>query len=331
MIEPLKVIFLVLPDFHMMALSAAIEPLRLANLVSEQKLTQWKLCSLGDSHVKASNEMEVAVEGSVYDFEHFDMLLVCASFRPESQGDSRLFAWLRRLNRAGKFIGAMDTGTIVLARAGLLDGVRVTANYNVLDGLIERYPKLNATDHLYEIDGNKVTCAGGTAPMDMMLFFVRERFGLDLAARISSHMFHERIRGSEESQIYAVRHHGLNIAQEVRLAIDSMERNIETPISIEEVSTDSGSSVRRLQRLFRKYFHLSPMEFYMRLRLERARQYLAHTEMSVLNTAVACGFTSQEHFARRFKRTFGRSPLEERKLNRDQVVSDMKPVLPFGA
>ncbi|MCI0537139.1 MAG: GlxA family transcriptional regulator [Verrucomicrobiales bacterium] len=323
--EPVQIAFILLPKFHMMALTAAVEPMRVANLLTQRTLYRWSMYSLGEPEVAASNDMLVATKQSIYQCKSFDIAFVCASFYPETCDDPRFFSWLRRASREGRHIGAMDTGTIVLARAGLLKGIRVTANYTELAGLSEQCPDIVVTDHLFETNANITTCAGGTAPMDMMLCLVREQFGEQLADRVSSHIFHERIRTSEDSQIYWVRHHGLDISGELRLAIEIMEANTDTPLTIAEVATRAGSTVRRLQRLFRSNFNVTPANFYMRIRLERARQYLRHTQMSVLQVAVASGFCSQEHFARRFRDFFGRSPRQERVSNKRQNLTDMAP------
>lgn len=323
---PIEIAFVVLPEVNMMALTSAIEPMRVANMLSGCELYRWRLYSLDGKSVRASNNIVLEVDGSIHDCKGFEIVFVCASWRPEAYDDPKFFAWLREADRKGKRIGAIDTGAIVLARAQLLEGYRATANYDVIDGFSESHPGVQVTDHLFEIDRNRISCSAGTAPLDMMLNLVAERFGPNFTVRVASHLFHNKIREPAESQVQAVRHHGTDIVEEVRDAIAVMDRHIEASLSISEVAARANLSLGRMERLFRKYFDTTPAEFYMRLRLERGRQFLVYTSMNVLDVAIACGFASQEHFARRFKRAYGRSPREERALSARQSLSDMSPI-----
>jgi transcriptional regulator GlxA family with amidase domain len=217
---PIEIAFVVLPEVNMMALTSAIEPMRVANMLSGSELYRWRLYSLDGKSVRASNNIVLEVDGSIHDRQGFEIVFVCASWRPEAYDDPKFFAWLREADRKGKRIGAIDTGAIVLARAQLLEGYRATANYDVIDGFSESHPGVQVTDHLFEIDRNRTSCSAGTAPLDMMLNLVAERFGPNFTVRVASHLFHNKIREPAESQVQAVRHHGTDIAKEVRDAID---------------------------------------------------------------------------------------------------------------
>lgn len=324
--QPIEIAFVVLPDVNMMALTSAIEPMRVSNMLSGAELYRWRLYSLDGRSVRASNNIVLEVDGSIRDCRRFEIVFVCASWHPDAYDDPKFFAWLREADRKGKRIGAIDTGSIVLARAQLLEGYRATANYDVIDGFSESHPGVLVTDHLFEIDRNRISCSAGTAPLDMMLNLVAERFGPEFTARVASHSFHDKIRDPAESQVQAVRHHGTKITKQVRDAIAVMDRHIESCLSVKEVAKRADLSLGQMERLFRKFFDTTPAEFYMRLRLERGRQFLVYTSMSVLDVAVACGFASQEHFARRFKRAYGHSPRDERALRTRQSLSDMSPI-----
>ena len=323
---PIEIAFLVLPKVNMMALTSAIEPMRVSNMLSRAELYNWRIYSLDGMSVRASNNIVMEVDGSIHDCRNFEIVFVCASWHPDTYDDPKFFAWLRETDRRGKRIGAIDTGAIVLARAHLLEGYRATANYDVIDGFSENHPGVLVTDHLFEIDRKRISCSAGTAPLDMMLSLIAERFGVTFAGRVASHSFHDKIRDPAESQVQAVRHHGTKITDELRDAIAIMEHHIESCLSVKQVAKLADLSLRRMERLFRKFFNTTPAEFYMRLRLERGRQFLVYTRMSVLDVAVACGFASQEHFARRFKRTYGHTPRDERALSTKQSLSDMSPI-----
>ena len=322
--------FLLLPNCNMMALSAAIEPLRVANMLTEQALYSWQLFSTDGQQVKASNTTGIAVDGGLPQADEFlraqDTLFVCASWYPEQLDDQNLFAWLKKLARSQCRLGSIDTGAIVLARAQLLSGYRATANYDVLAGFSEDHPEVTVTDHLFEIDRNRISCSAGTAPMDMMLSLMREHWGEEITQRVSRHLFYQQLRSGGESQTALVREFGYDFPRQLQYAVHLMEQNIESRESIAQIAQQVGTSLRTLERLFQQHTQMTPAHFYLRLRLEKSRQYLLHTRMSVLQVAIACGFLSQEHFARRYKAVFGRTPREERQVAAVQTTADMAAI-----
>ena len=210
----------------------------------------------------------------------------------------------------------------MLARAKLLEGYRATVNYDVLDGFSEAYPGVSVTDHLFEIDRNKLSCSAGTAPLDMMLSFIERYHGEALAARISNHIFHGRIRGTEESQKLPAEQLVDVSHDRIRRVVEVMEQHIETPLSLKELSLICSMSLRQIQRRIKALTGKTPHNFYMELRLERARQYLIYTKMSVLKVAISSGFSSQEHFARCYKKTFKQTPSQSRTERRHPPVSN---------
>ena len=96
------------------------------------------------------------------------------------------------------------------------------------------------------------------------------------------------------------------------MVIQMMEENIEFPISPSVLAADVIMSTRQLERLFRRYLNRSPKRYYMELRLNRARNLLMQTDMSVINVALACGFTSPSHFSKCYRSHFGTTPYRER-------------------
>ena len=94
--------------------------------------------------------------------------------------------------------------------------------------------------------------------------------------------------------------------------IQMMEQNIEEPISPAVLAKDVGMSTRQLERLFRRYLNRSPKRYYMELRLQKARNLLMQTDMSVINVALACGFASPSHFSKCYRAHYETTPYRER-------------------
>jgi transcriptional regulator GlxA family with amidase domain len=309
---PSAVDFLLVPKFSMMAFAAAVEPLRVANRLADRALYRWRILTADGQPVEASNGMSLIADGRLDEAGALPRLVVCAGFDPQRHYDRALRAVLRRVAREGGDLGAMDTGSFLLAWAGLLDGYRATTHWESLDSFRERFPRIQVTSFLFEMDRNRFTCAGGTAALDMMLHIIRLEHGPSLAAAVSEQFIHAPIRGAHEAQRMAppVRH-GITHRQLAR-AVTVMESRLEEKLSRAEICREAGLSERQLERLFRRHFQRSPVSYYRDLRLQRAKALLQYSEMSVMEVAIACGFGSLAHFSRSYRDWAGKPPREER-------------------
>ena len=311
---PKRMGFFLVPNFSMIALISAIEPLRLANRAYGKTLYRWQMFSTDGKPVKASSGIEVGVDYGIADVANYPVMFVCGGVEVRKFDDRRTFSWLRRLDRYGAIVGALCTGSDVLARVGLLDGRRCTIHWENLPGFAEEFPELDVTHELFEIDGKRHTCAGGTAALDLMLNLIALDHGRDLAVSVSDMLIHERIRDSRDHQRMTLRSR-LGVSHAKLLAvISAMEDNQEEPLSCAALAEGVGLSTRQMERLFRKYFSRTPTRFYLELRLDRARLLLSQTTMPVLDVALASGFVSASHFSKCYREQFGRTPREERRV-----------------
>ncbi|MEX0923102.1 MAG: GlxA family transcriptional regulator [Rhodovibrionaceae bacterium] len=306
--------FLLIPNFSLLAFSSALEPLRSANRLSGSQRYQWHLISPEGGMVTTSSGIEVKTTKTAAEVERLNTLIVCGGLKAERFEDKATFAWLRRLDREGVRVGALSTGTYLLAKAGLLDGYRCTIHWENLESFAEDYPNLEVSPELYEIDRNRFTCSGGTAVLDLMLSLIALEHGRTLATQVAEQFIHERIRERHDSQRMALRAR-LGISHPKLLkVVELMEQHQEEPLSRSALAQRAGLSTRQLERLFRKYLHRTPTRFYLELRLNRARKLLNQTAMPVLDVALACGFISASHFSKCYREFFNRTPREERAL-----------------
>ena len=307
--------FLMVPKFSLGALSSAIEPLRLANYVSGQQLYEWRTVSMDGDAVASSAGIGVAADLSMADAAaHLSTLFVCGGIETHRFEDARLATWLRQIERRGTNIGALCTGSHILARLGLLDGYRCTIHWENLPGFTEDFPSIDVSEDIFVIDRNRYTCAGGMAASDMMLSFINGDHGYELAAAVSEALVCERIRGEDDHQRMALRLR-LAVSQPRLLSsINVMSENIEAPLSQTELAREIGLSTRQLERLFLKYLNCTPSRYYLDMRLNRARALLQQTCMSVTNVALATGFVSASHFSKSYRVQFGHAPRETKRL-----------------
>ena len=303
-----------LPEFTMMPVISTIEPLRIANRLSEKTLYKWTMHSVDGNPVAASNGIITMVDGDLTTVPEHATIIVCSGLNVQHYGHKSLIGWLRRTSRHGIDIGAVCTGAHLLAEAGILDGHKCTIHWTNLPGFSKSFPGIEVTDSLFEIDRHRFTCAGGSTPLDMMLAMIASQHGPTLALSVAEIILHSSIRHHSEHQRTPVparigARHPLLIH-----IIGEMEMNLEEPLSSSVLAQRVGFSTRQVERLFRRYLNDSPRRYYLQLRLKRARSLLLQTRMSIIDVGIACGFLSPSHFSKCYRNVFGRTPGREREI-----------------
>lgn len=314
--------FVLVPEFSMMPFTAAIEPLRVANRMYGQEIYRWSTLSKDGAPVRASNGAVVQVDSMLRLIGLADAVVVCAGINAYNHLDPELAAQLRRASRQGALIGSVCSGSIVLADAGLLDGRRCTGHWEDLESLAENYPTLDVTKSIYEFDGNRFTCSGGTAPLDLMLNFIAQDFGRDLAAQVADQMLHHSSRKPAEPQRLDLSERTGVRNPRVLDVISAMEANLESPLPLADLADIAGLSLRQLERLFGAELGMRPGQYYRQLRLNRARHLVLQTGMSMMQVAVATGFSSATHFAKAYGAMHGVAPSKDREDRRGQGAAN---------
>lgn len=240
------------------------------------------------------------------------MLLVCAGGQQALLDDQVTYSWLRRLARYGVIIGGISGGPIMIAKAGLLEGRRCTLHWEHVPAFQETFPDIELTRSLFELDGDRVTCSGGIAALDMMVALIARDHGAEFAAAVSDWLLHTHVRAGVEFQRMDLRLR-LGVSDEkLLLVLKTMESNLESPLTRKDLAGIAGMSARQLDRAFAKHLKRGSHQHYLTLRLGRARQMLRETSLPVLDIALATGFGSSSQFARAFRGAYGCSPSEAR-------------------
>lgn len=311
-VKPKRFVFVLLDQFSMLSFSCAVEALRIANRMSSKTLYKWTLAGEGGEIAYCSAGTGFKLDIDLEDLEREDIALVCGGIDVHSSTTKKLLNWLRREARRGVTMGGLCTAGYSLARAGLLDGKRATIHWENQDSFAEEFDEVELTKSVFVVDGNRITTAGGTASIDLMLKLIAEDHGEDLANTVADQLIYSSIRTDQDTQRLSiptrigVRHPKLS------QVIQMMENHIEEPISPSILARDVGMSTRQLERLFRRYLNRSPKRYYMELRLQKARNLLMQTDMSVINVALACGFASPSHFSKCYRAHYDTTPYRER-------------------
>lgn len=315
---PIRIAFVLAPQFPMLAFAAALDPLRVANRLSEKPLFEWLLASVDGRPVMASNGIPVEVQATLDALHDIDLVVVCVGLEPLQFGrQHKIHHQLRRLAHHGAVIGAISCGTFVLAEAGLLNGRRATVHWEYDELFRKRYPSLQTSHELFIFDRDVFTCCGGTAALDMMLHLVRETFGKQLAQDVAEQFIYPRIRDEEEAQRAAIQNRYAVASPRLAQIIEMMESTLDEPVPLCEIATKVGISTRQIERLFKEQMGIGPSMFYLKRRLERARTLLRQTLLPIREVAVECGFGSTAHFSNAYKKSFGVPPTQERTNARD--------------
>jgi transcriptional regulator GlxA family with amidase domain len=310
--KPTHTGLLLLPNFSLLGVIAAIDVMRHANRLSRKELYVWHTFSPDGGAVRASNGLVLNAERIPDGEAALDAIFVCGGFNPERFKDPTVFKWLRNAARRGVRLGAITTGAYVLARAGLLDGYACTIHWENAGSFANDFPDIELRNNLYVIDRDRYSCSGATATLDMFLHIVSEEHGAGLAMGIAEELQVDRIRSSVDEQARAYRVAVLHRSQKLAAAIAAMEGNLDAPLAVNQLADRAGLTRRQLHRLFRHHTHMSPREYYRDLRLRHARLMLLNTVTPILEIAVSTGFTTHSHFTKCYRQRFGVSPRDDR-------------------
>lgn len=287
-----------LPGFAMMSYASLTEPMRAANLLAGKTLYNLVNFSTDLHSVSSSGSGGVAPQAIVGQEMKLDALFVIAGGDPVQFNDRSVFAWLKRVARQGALLGGVSGGPVVLAKAGLMTGRRMTVHWEHAPALAEISPHLVIERTLYVIDRDRVTCAGGTAPMDLMHALISAQHGAAFARQVSDWFMHTEVRPSAGSQRSALVNRVGSTQPAVLDAVKTMEAHVAEPLTLVQIAENAGISARQLNRLFQADLSVTVMQYYRDLRLEKANNLLRNAPMSLTEIALATGFANSSHFSR---------------------------------
>ncbi|TIN74118.1 GlxA family transcriptional regulator [Mesorhizobium sp.] len=308
-----RLMILALPGFSLLSLSSFVDPLRLANSILGRSFFEWSLLSKDGQPVRCASGFGLSVDN---DFKHANqlimsgdrptMVVVLAGEMVEKQVSASVINVLRLYRRHGVPIAALGTATWLLAEIGMLDGVPCTIHWDKRAAFAETFGRPQVTDRLFVRDSQLVTCAGEFASFDLVMEFISEHLGKDIAVAVCRHTTAGHWRSTSERQSAVGSNEG--ICKPVAEIIRIMEEHVEDPMPLRDIARCVGRSQRQIERLFARSLSISPMRYYLHVRLSRAKRLVEQTELPIVEVAIACGFASASHFSKCFRLAFGANP-----------------------
>lgn len=307
--EPVSVTLLLVPRFSLTAMALCVDVLRVANRESLRTAFAWSLATPDGGAVVSSAGIEIAPDLGLEQIDFSPITLVLAAYEPEEACSDALLRWLKRQGRRGGMIGCIDTGALILARAGLVEGMEISVHGDAREGARENYRRAMFTERIFTFQGGRCSSAGGVATADLLLGLVEQFEGEDLANRVALLLNHVR-----RTDAGALREKAVPASAHPVLArcIGLMQTHVEDPIPLAELCDCAGVAPWTLRRLFRRHLGTTPAAHYRGLRLDRARQLLIYSHLSVAEIAAACGFAEIASLSHAYSRRFGVAPSRAR-------------------
>ncbi|MFQ5621778.1 MAG: GlxA family transcriptional regulator [Paracoccaceae bacterium] len=305
---PFRVGILLIDGFALMSYASVAEPLRAANLLAGQELYDVRNIAARGARAVSSGGAVVEATAEIGGDGEYDLVLVLAGGDPSSFTGERVFNWLRRLARMGVALGGVSGGPVVLAKAGLLRGRRMTVHWEHAAALLETVPGLRLERSLYVIDGKRITCAGGVAPMDLMHAIIETHHGPAFARQVSDWFLHTDIRPAAGQQRAGLVERVGSNDRAILDTVEAMESHVADPLTLAQLARAAAVSPRQLNRAFREKLGRTTMKYYRDIRLEAARRLIRNSALPMTEIALATGFASSSHLSKSYRQRYGQPP-----------------------
>ena len=293
--------------FPVLSLTLVTEPLRVANRELGSPRFRWSVVSDGGGPRRSSSGIPIDTAGIPEAAP--DAVILLASYGPHRSATGNTLSWLRRLDRQGRLLGCVDTGALVFAKAGLL-GVRPAAAHpEAIAGFHRQYPSSLFVDRMFDFSPPRFSSAGGVATLDMTLALIAHFTNARMSRRIAEILTYDpHIAGWRPASIPA------SIPPEIRDAVSIMEAHLSDALPVSGIAQRLDLPIWKLNRLFRRYLHMSPTSYYVQRRLARARDMLRNTTLAVGEIGTDCGYDNADAFSRAYRSQFGVAPSSDRAL-----------------
>ncbi|WP_231704090.1 GlxA family transcriptional regulator [Cochlodiniinecator piscidefendens] len=301
------------PDFDILlfdhfsnhCLANTVEPLRAVNMISGKAHYNWRYLTVDGQPVQSSSGLQVAPHGALNDGQGTTLVLMPSYDFRAHQGwqNTRL---LRASAKRYQYLAGLDTGSWLLAQAGLLDGYKATIHWEELTNFSEEFPEVEVHRERFLIDRDRITCSGAMAAFDLIMHLIIATHGPLLGLEVAQLFM---TRDSARSHTTPSR----TSARLVDRAVAIMQANLEKPLAIGQVAKQVGCTQKTLESKTHAELGTTPQTVYRRLRLNLARKLVIDSDLPVTEIACRCGYDNASAMTRAFKSEFSQTPRDFRK------------------
>ncbi|MDO6966531.1 GlxA family transcriptional regulator [Rhizobium alvei] len=310
--KTVEIDILAFPETTLILLAAVIEPLRAANRISGQPLYSWRLLSPDGGPVETTAGIQIPVDGRFEADKDSRPLFVVSSYNWRRSATTAMKMALSRTARYRSLIVGIESGSWLMAEAGLFADHRVTVHWEDNEEFSARYPALDVVRERFVIDRRRMTTSGSIPTLDLMLELVRRRLGYSMALEVARSFIYERDGGGRDLLPSPHNSPG-TMDRRLTEAVRLMEETVDQPLSLQRLARRAKVSARHLQSLFADAFGVSPHVHYLALRLNAARRKVIETRATFAEIAAQTGFNSASSFSRSYRTQFRESPSDTRK------------------
>lgn len=302
---------LLFPRFSNHCLANAIEPLRAANGFAGRALYDWQFLTLDGGPVRSSSGLPVMPGGRLADSPGGDYLFILPSYGMRDHAGPETTRALRAAARRFRALAGMDTGSWLMAEAGLLDGRRATIHWDELDQFAERFDRVEAVADTFVEDGDRLSCGGVTTTFELVLHLIGRTHGEALRIEVAA-LFTPAAAVTRPDRMEKAATGSALVDRAVAL----MRLHLEEPLPLPALAARLGITQRRLEAECARHLGAPPRAVYRRLRLLAARRFVTQTGYSVAEIALRCGYRNPAAMTRAFQREFGTTPTALRRRGR---------------
>ncbi len=305
-----RVGFILLEHFSLPAFTQALDTLVTANLLRPRLFTTTTL-GLYSGEVVSDLGLVIRPDTclELTRAADFDLLVVCGGHRTGLKNTPALATFLNAAAQAGRTLAGLWNGAWFLGSAGLLDGYRCVVHPEHRPALAETAKAAHVTSEAWVLDRDRLTASSPAGALQMMLEWVK---GLHDKALIEG--IEDILAFGESRYRRLTPSPKVSVSPALREVIDLMDSNLEEPLELAQLAAYAGRSRRHIERLFKEQLGTTAQRYYLEVRIIEARRLLQHTELSMVEVLVACGFVSPSHFSRCYSSYFGYRPSRETRL-----------------
>lgn len=298
--KPISINILLFDRFSNMCLANCLEPLRAANTILGKDIYQWTFLTCDGSAVQSSSALPIVPQHALDEIAPSDYLYIISAYDYEAHDTPKTRRLLRRASDQTRVVVGLDSGSWLMAAAGLLKSRRATVHWEMLDTFSERFLEVDVVRERVVMDGNRITCAGAMSAYDLARNLIENHLGHGIAQDVDALFLRDPSRAGDVRP--------MDQKSPVERAITLMHENIEKPLNLATLAKRTACPAKTLERRFRAKLGATPGQVYRHIRLTAARNLVVSTTLQVTEIALRCGYESPAALSRAYKARYGHPP-----------------------